>query len=417
MKKIIALFIALVMSLSLIGTVSVSAEGLSGAGTAADPYKISTAADLDAFMAMSESFTDGMYFVLTNDIAYTDYKAGGEAPSKTWSGPEYFAGTFDGQGYTISGLYFSDTSKKEAGVGFIASTSKTATDPIVIKNVNIADSYFEVKQHVGGILGKAHGNGICDVTVSGCSSSATIKATGTSYAGGIVGFSSNVKVTVTIENCLFTGNIDAGACTGGIIGQMGTSTEANVEKPSYVKNCLNLGTVAGSRIVGGIVGRDYYGCNVIDCVNAGTVTANTSDTKYSMQFGSVVSWEKSLNKDSYYLASNPAKQISQPEGVSCADSKHKAVDSFTAANCPTLSADYWVFTNDGVMLKTFAAAAEGGDETTIAPEETTLAPEETTEAVTEPGQAPSGGDSAWIFVIIAAVAVASTALVAKKKEN
>ncbi len=219
---------------------------------------------------------------------------------------------------------------------------------------------------------------------------------------------------------------------------MGTSTEANVEKPSYVKNCLNLGTVAGSRIVGGIVGRDYYGCNVIDCVNAGTVTANTSDTKYSMQFGSVVSWEKSLNKDSYYLASNPAKQISQPEGVSCADSKHKAVDSFTAANCPTLSADYWVFTNDGVMLKTFAAAAEGGDETTIAPEETTLAPEETTlapeettlapeettlapeettEAVTEPGQAPSGGDSAWIFVIIAAVAVASTALVAKKKEN
>ncbi|MGM9642500.1 MAG: hypothetical protein ACI3XI_04745 [Eubacteriales bacterium] len=432
MKKTIALIIALIMSLSLLGAVSVSAEGLTGAGTEADPYKISTAADLDAFKAMSGNFTSDMHFVLTNDIDYTDYKVGDAAPEKTWAGPEKFAGTFDGQGYTISGLYFSDATKDIAG--FIASTTDATenTAPVVIKNLNIADSYFEAKTKIGSVLGTTANTGASDVTVSGCSSSAVIKApSGTTYAGGIVGYSQNVAVIFTIENCLFTGSVEGGACLGGICGQIGRSKAIADEKPSYVKNCLNLGTVNGSRIVAGIVGRDYAVCVVTDCVNVGTVTANTDDTRYPSQFGSIVAFDTSANSGSYYLASNPAKQITQEGAVSCSDSKHNAVDSFTAATCPTLSADFWVFNADGtIMLKTFAAGSgneDGTDVTTEEPPVTTEAPAQTTEApaqtteapvqTTEPAESGDTGDTSWIFIAFAAVSVIGVAVVAKKKEN
>ncbi len=408
MKKTLALLLALIMSLSLLGAVSVSATTLSGSGTETDPYKISTPADLEAFAAMSGNFADGAYYVLTNDIAYTDYKSGGDAPAKKWPLVEDFLGTFDGQGYTISGIYYSEPDKTGAtnsGFGFIASTG-VGEKPIVIKNLKLADSRIEATSYVGSILGAVAGDTTSDVTISGCSSSADVVAGSKNYVGGLVAYSTNRKVNITIENCIFSGTVTNGQCVGGIIGQFGASdTSKWGDKQTIVKNCLNIGTVTGNRIVGGIVGRDHPGCVVTDCVSIGDVFAVYSSTneEYKTQFGSVSGNANSENKDNYFSASNPAKQTAFADAVSPTDPKHKAVESFSAANCPTLSADYWVFTDGGVMLKSFAPALE--------PEIT-----EPPVPVDPPVSGPTG-DTAIIFAIVALIAVFGMAFVAKRREN
>ena len=55
-----------------------------------------------------------------------------------------YTGTFDGQGYTISGLYFNDSSAKDVGLfGYIGANGK-------ISNVGVLDSYFKFKERGGG---------------------------------------------------------------------------------------------------------------------------------------------------------------------------------------------------------------------------------------------------------------------------
>ncbi len=434
MKRIIILALVAVMMLTSAAMLGVSAEGLTGSGTESDPYKISTPADLDAFAAMTGTFADDMYFVLTNDIKYTDYKQGGAAPAKTWPAVEGFLGTFDGQGYTISGLYFADTKRGDKACGFIANTG-IGTKTVTVKNLNIADSYMEAKSHVGSIVGKVHADSTSGLTILNCSSSATIKANnGTSYAGGILGYCGNVKVLNTVEGCLFTGNVSGGACVGGIVGQLGTSNPSKVKEQSYIKNCLNLGSVSGIRLVGGILGRDYQPCNIVNCVNAGDVSATSSDSaaagsvcRYN-QFGSISGYEASLNKDSYYLASKAAKNTGKADAASATDGAHKSVDAFNATNCPSLSLDAWVYTTDGVglMLKAFVKETSGGETTTEAPVVTTESPVVTTEepvvtteapdaTTTEPEDTPNTGDYTIFMALAVIISVAAASVVLVKK--
>lgn len=57
-----------------------------------------------------------------------------------------FAGEFDGQGHTISGLYFNDTSKDYVGLFGYAQGAE-------IKNVGVVNSYFSGNNYVGGVCG------------------------------------------------------------------------------------------------------------------------------------------------------------------------------------------------------------------------------------------------------------------------
>ena len=87
-----------------------------------------------------------------------------------------FAGTFDGQGYTISGLYINTSSQYQ---GLFGSTAPEA----FIQNLIVTGS---------------------------------VTANGKNYAGGIVGSGGNNKTT--IRNCGFYGTVTAKKCFGGIAG-------------------------------------------------------------------------------------------------------------------------------------------------------------------------------------------------------
>lgn len=109
------------------------------------------------------------------------------APLTTRSGGA-FQGIFDGNGHTISGLYFNDPTADQ--VGFIKKLDYSGH----IKNLGIKDSYFCGRYRVGAFVGemawtladfdnsKVNSYGM-DVT--NCWSEATVK--GSAFVGGIVG--------------------------------------------------------------------------------------------------------------------------------------------------------------------------------------------------------------------------------------
>lgn len=99
-----------------------------------------------------------------------------------------YRGTFQGNGYVISGLY-----AKAYGVGFI----KKGTYANVY-NLGVLDSYFENTGYASGaILGSMNSNG----TIENCFSNATIA--GSSYiSGGLVGRSAHYTI---VKNCYYFG--------------------------------------------------------------------------------------------------------------------------------------------------------------------------------------------------------------------
>ena len=82
-----------------------------GSGTEKDPWKITSAADLAAlreFMILREDTTQGKYFLQTEDISLSAYCGSGKGdwtPLGSEDASEYFKGTYDGGGHTVSGLY------------------------------------------------------------------------------------------------------------------------------------------------------------------------------------------------------------------------------------------------------------------------------------------------------------------------
>ena len=144
----------------------------------------------------------------------------------------YYIGTFDGRGYTISGLYFDNA--EQIFVGLFGQTESGAE----ICNVTVADSYFKGKNDVGGVCGYSHG------TITNCTNSGS--ANGNDYVGGVCGY--NYEGTIT--NCTNSGSVEGAKYVGGVCGYSPIST---------ITNCTNSGSVEGAEIVGGVCGYNYQG--------------------------------------------------------------------------------------------------------------------------------------------------------------
>lgn len=154
-----------------------------------------------------------------------------------------YTGTFDGKGYTISGLYFNDSSAKDVGLfGYIGANGK-------ISNVGVLDSYFKFKENGGGICGENYGE------LQNCSNSSTV--IGNLIAGGVCGYTYSGG---TVINCKNTGFVRGTNILGGVCGANG----------SNITNCFNKGTVSGQNEVGGVCGANRS--NITNCFNEGTVS-------------------------------------------------------------------------------------------------------------------------------------------------
>ena len=146
-----------------------------GTGTVADPYRISNGAEL-AYLA--QLVNDGNDFstktvTLTNNI---------DLNNKAWTpignSDSVFAGTFDGNGHTISGLY-----------------------------INITGSYSPAKKGrlYQGLFGCVEDGTVRNLIVTGSVTIGNEKSVNVSYIGGIVGINDGGKV----QNCGFYGTVSA----------------------------------------------------------------------------------------------------------------------------------------------------------------------------------------------------------------
>ena len=104
--------------------------------------------------------------------------------------------------------------------------------------------------------------------------------------GGIVGrlVSDNADYRAIVKSCKNTGTVSSiEAGTGGIVGY---AQNASIE------NCINENAISGTTGVGGIAGYAYYGTQILDCNNSGSVTGNmyssTNTTVYPYNIGGIV---------------------------------------------------------------------------------------------------------------------------------
>lgn len=221
-----------------------SLSELEGSGTSSDPYKIYTAQQLAGLAYYTQNTgTLSNYFLLCDNI---DLSAHYWVPigcyyqyGTTTSRQRRFNGVFDGQGYTISGLYTQKLSDSNAYsyMGLFGYTGGNGYT--VIKNVNVVDSYVQ----------------------------------GYSYVGGIVGHNDNGG---SIINCSFSGVVSGYSYVGGIVGRFYNSDV-------FINQCDNFGKVYATQIVGGVIGGIYstpssYYADIIRCNNYGQVSASSTAT-------------------------------------------------------------------------------------------------------------------------------------------
>ena len=266
-----------------------------GKGTEADPYQISTAADL------TQVYRKG-YYKLMNDIDLMEY-INEFSPTEGWQsigrdGSETIH--FDGNGHQVTGLW-SNSTRDNTGLfscfanGAIKNlTVKTAknkqvkgganTGIIIGKMINGTLENCSVEgtvadgTPVGGLVGLFDGG-----TISKCQANVTINTTlATSYVGGLVG----VITGGTIDQCFTEGTLTATgneSYVGGLIGKnQGTLTNSYstaVVNSSYnaagvvaynyglVDKCFALGNLHSNNYAAGIIGyNDGANAVVSNCV-------------------------------------------------------------------------------------------------------------------------------------------------------
>ncbi len=160
-----------------------------------------------------------------------------------------YAGTFDGAGFTVSGMYFNNSETDYVGLfGCVGGT---------IKNVGVLDSFISGKWYVGGVVGLTKEGTV----VTNCYNIGAVN--GIADIGGVVGrLATNSKVT----DCYNIGNVTgSGGNVGGVVGYNWGGT---------VTDCYNTGSVIGSGDnVGGVAGLNQYG-TITSCYNTGSISGS-----------------------------------------------------------------------------------------------------------------------------------------------
>ena len=262
-----------------------------------------------AYLSASNDFS-GKIINLGADIVVNNGKAGKweKTPAKYRWYPigDYrlpFAGIFDGQGHTISGIYLNDQRPDPLTRTYSGLFGRVGVGS-TLKNFQLKNSYFERMvdteeaegyAFLGSIAGELRG------TLDSVYSDAILRTDG-SQVGGLVArlnFMDKTYATkVTVNNCWFDGKIlgTSSIQMGGIAGYVGRSGVEADKTVVDITHCLNTGYITNTREkkgdrlnvgqeIGGILGFNNAALtiNMEDCLNAGLI-----ETKYDAYVGSLM---------------------------------------------------------------------------------------------------------------------------------
>ncbi len=218
-------------------------HAISDGGTEENPTEISSESDLLELVEMAKSSQITGYYSLANDIKLTTDNWTGIGISSNCC----FAGVFEGNGYSITGLKVSGTDNY---AGLFAYNKGT------IKNLTAEGNITDGKSYAGILC--AYNEGI----IENCHASGTINSNVT--RGGLVGH--NADKGVVSQSSSQVAVKGEGNAVGGLVGY---STGA-------VRYSHASGSVSGSGNMGGLVGDARYG-KMSDSYASGNVTGSSGN--------------------------------------------------------------------------------------------------------------------------------------------
>ena len=226
------------------------AEFAGGDGSESDPYQVATAEQLNNVRNHLDA-----HYIQVADIDLSGF----DKWQKIGSIDEQFAGTFNGNDYTISNLSIEDRGSKRSSSynGLFA-----VLNGAVIENVNMDNVHIGV---YAGTNGAIAGSTDSDTFIKNCIISGNVNGYGDygHYTGGVVGVNEG-----RIENVTFSGRVDGENYVGGIA--------ASNERGGSIINCKTNSNSENDRISGyhpgGIVGSNSG--NIVDCENNNHVVGN-----------------------------------------------------------------------------------------------------------------------------------------------
>jgi hypothetical protein len=275
---------------------SAPAIPLAGSGTAADPYRVTTAqefASLSWYPGVLDKYIQLMANLDLNGIAVD---AIGDLGT--------FKGVFDGKGHTLSNITINQLGGEYVGVfAYVGPGGQ-------IRNFGILDANIQGYRFVGGIAGYINGAAIDSCWATG-------SVSGIERVGGLAGYSMNSANTAchtansvngsnvvggligegytgTITRCYATGSvntIDGGGSIGGLIGHNGSTITSSYAAGAVtgtgwavgglagfnwgdIEFCYATGPVSGISSVGGLIGRNS--ASIFYCYATGSVNGNSS---------------------------------------------------------------------------------------------------------------------------------------------
>ena len=286
MKKLLATILALVMALS-VTTISWASE----VENVAQTTKGNTTTQYSSLAEALNAAKDGGTVELLKNVTLTGKW------TTVGTETEPFKGTFDGKGYTITGLTIPTSDNEYMGfIGMLdggtvknvkfASVSVNGQDDVgtavgriinggIVSGVQVLGGTVSGAKRVGGVVGSIKASG----TVSDCTNAAVVTANDRN-AGGIVG---SAYYTATGQQMYITNCVNNGAVTasGGVCGGIVSLSAANVSGNT------NTAAVKGTE-VGGIVGEQKSYGSVTNNTNSGAVMNTGGNAAYGA--GGIIGW-------------------------------------------------------------------------------------------------------------------------------
>jgi len=198
-----------------------------------------------------------------------------------------FTGTFNGKGFTISGLYINRPGRDYVGLfGYlygkvsavhvaadsiignnnVGAIAGYATNAVIIEDCSSSGVVESRFHYVGGLVGSNYGK------IISCNSSAIVR--GSNYIGGLAGQNTNYDYT-EITMSYFTGSVTGFQYVGGLAGSNGGT----------INQSYSRGSVAGRNDVGGLVGINWS--IIMQSYSSGSVAAATAGLTVSNMGGFV----------------------------------------------------------------------------------------------------------------------------------
>lgn len=236
---------------------------------------------------------------LTSDISLHNPKNSGATEwtpigETSGTGTNAFAGTFDGQGHTISDLSITTLPSGAVRTGLFGTTYGGVVKDFTIKgSITLSAGNKGDNSGIGGAIGATkYGTAVSGVTsyvnISNTSANALV------HVGGVVG----ELYSSTAKQCLYFGSINlqnASDSIGGVVGYINNSE---------IGYCANLGTVktaTAGAYVGGVLGYlNNPSGKIHNCYNYGSVKNGGGN-----YCGAIIGWLRggtaSNLTDNYYL--------------------------------------------------------------------------------------------------------------------